>query len=151
MGLTVHDPAFPRPIWQWNSFCHLSLFTSPDLHAQCQGKFIVLKLSRAINTQRQHEPESITIIYHPLLGQDHEKPVHFKHTHPRRDHHRHLASSVKVAVDIVLVKHLNKSKKSSNEDVMAYQQPATGKHLYALRDLSIFLLLQLQHSDLISH
>lgn len=74
----------------------------------------------------QH-PGRITVIYHPLLGQDHEQTVHFEHAHPGCDHHRHLPGSVKVAVDVVLVKHLKQSKKSSGEDATASQKPATGK------------------------
>lgn len=77
-----------------------------------------------MNIGRQQKPRTITIINHPLFGQDHEEAVHFKDTHPRRDHHRHLPSSVKVSVDVVLVKHLKENKIPPNDDVTAFQKPA---------------------------
>lgn len=48
---------------------------------------------------------TLTVVNHSLLGENHEQAVDFKDAHPWRDDHRHLTSSVKVAVDVVLVKH----------------------------------------------
>lgn len=51
---------------------------------------------------------SFTIVYHPLLGQNHKQSINFKHSHPRCDDHRHLARPIKVAVYVMLVKHQKK-------------------------------------------
>lgn len=48
---------------------------------------------------------ALTVVNHALLGENHQKAVHFKDPHPRCDDHRHLTSAVKVTVDVVLVKH----------------------------------------------
>lgn len=47
----------------------------------------------------------LTVVDHALLGENHEQAVDLKDAHTRSDNHRHLASAVKVAVDVVLVKH----------------------------------------------
>lgn len=53
---------------------------------------------------------SHTVVNHSLLGQDHEQAVNFEHTHPRCDDYGHLASAVKVTVDVVLVKNWGRQK-----------------------------------------
>lgn len=51
--------------------------------------------------------KGFTIIYHALLGQDHEEPVYFEDSHSRCDHHGHLSSSIEVSVYIMFVKDWN--------------------------------------------
>ena len=124
---TVPDCAFPsRPT--------MGLFSSPDVtqvpSPDTQSPKAKLGCKHRDAGQR---PGRITVIYHPLLGQDHEQPVHLEHAHPGCDHHRHLPGSVKVAVDVVLVKHLKQSKKSSGEDATASQKPASGQRSCSLR------------------
>lgn len=56
------------------------------------------------NTNSECTAHSLTVVNHALFGEDHEQAVHLEHTHSWSNDHWHLARTVKVTVDVVLIK-----------------------------------------------
>lgn len=59
----------------------------------------------AIKYVWQNPCSKLTVVNHALFSEDHEQPVHLEHPHTWRDDDGHLARAVKVAIDVVLIKH----------------------------------------------